>query len=89
MITIELPSDIEQQFREVVQESYHGNIQEAFSSFLRLHEKYGWKEVETHNDGSMEKLHLETAKRRRDELRSGGVQPIDGEEGLKRVRSKG
>ncbi len=34
----------------------------------------------------VEQLHLETAKRRRDELRSGRVQPIDGEEGLARVR---
>ena len=42
--------------------------------------------VGTHNDNPMEQRRLETAKRRRDELRSGDVQPIDGEEGLKRVR---
>jgi hypothetical protein len=44
MISVELPADIEQQFRDVVQKSYHGNIREAFASFLKLHNKYGWKE---------------------------------------------
>lgn len=44
MLSIELPTDVEQHLKEVVQKSYHGNIQVAISSFLRLHEKYGWKE---------------------------------------------
>lgn len=34
----------------------------------------------------LEDMHLDTAKRRRDELRAGKVQPIDGEEALARVR---
>ena len=40
----------------------------------------------THPDGDLERLHLDTAKRRRDELRTGKVQPIDGDEALARVR---
>jgi len=42
--------------------------------------------LETHIDGDLERIHLDTAKRRRDEVRSGRVQPIDGEEALVRVR---
>lgn len=42
--------------------------------------------LETHIDGDLERIHLDTAKRRRDEVHSGRVQPIDGEEALARVR---
>ncbi len=44
MLSIELPTDVEQHLKEVVQKNYNGNIQIAITSFLRLHEKYGWKE---------------------------------------------
>ena len=40
----------------------------------------------THIDRDIELMHIDTAKRRRDEIRSGQVQPIDGEEALARVR---
>ncbi len=42
--------------------------------------------LETHIDRDLERIHLDTAKRRRDEVRSSQVQPIDGEEALARVR---
>lgn len=42
--------------------------------------------LETHIDNDLERIHLDTAKRRRDEIRLGQVQPIDGEEALARVR---
>lgn len=42
--------------------------------------------IESHIDSDLERLHLDTAKRRRNEIRSGQVQPIDGEEALARVR---
>ena len=42
--------------------------------------------LETNIDHDLERLHLDTAKRRRDEIRSGQVQPVDGEEALARVR---
>lgn len=44
MITLNLPTTLEKHFREVVQESYGGNLQEAITAFLKLHEKYGLKE---------------------------------------------
>jgi hypothetical protein len=42
--------------------------------------------VETHIDRNLELMHIDIAKRRRDEIRSGHVQPIDGEEALAHVR---
>lgn len=44
MITIELPTDVERHLNEVVKKSYHGDLLTAMTSFLRLYEKYGWKE---------------------------------------------
>ena len=44
MLSIDLPSDIEKHLKSVVQKSYHGNLPYAIVSFLKLHEKYGWKE---------------------------------------------
>ncbi len=44
MLSLELPVELEQHFREVVQKDYHGSVREAFSSLLTLHDKYGWKE---------------------------------------------
>ena len=42
--------------------------------------------LETHTDRELERQHLDTAKRRRDEIRSGKVQPMDGDEALAHVR---
>lgn len=42
--------------------------------------------LEIHTDPDLERLHMTTAKRRRDEIRSGRVQPIAGEEALTHVR---
>jgi hypothetical protein len=44
MIALNLPSSLEKHFREVVRESYNGNLQVAIAAFLQLHDKYGWKE---------------------------------------------
>ncbi len=44
MLSIELPTEVEQHFKEIIQKNYNGNVQVAILSFLRLHEKYGWKE---------------------------------------------
>ncbi len=44
MIAIELSKPLEKHLRNVIQESYHGNVQVAIKVFLQLHEKYGWKE---------------------------------------------
>jgi len=42
--------------------------------------------VETHIDPSLEKLHLAHAKRRRGEIQSGKVAPVDGVAALQKVR---
>ncbi|MBM3236172.1 hypothetical protein FJZ31_07715 [Candidatus Poribacteria bacterium] len=44
MLSIDLPTELEHQLIEVIQKSYHGNIQVAIASLLHLHKKYGWKE---------------------------------------------
>ncbi len=44
------------------------------------------KEQKHEIESDLEQTHLETAKRRRDEIRSGKVQPVDGDEALARVR---
>lgn len=63
MLAVELPAEVETRFRDVVEKKYHGNMQEAFISLLRLFEKYGWKEqlrsdvdvirAEVHKKGGM------------------------------------
>ncbi len=44
MIAIDLPTNVEKRFLEVVQNGYKGNLQIAITSFLTLYKKYGWKE---------------------------------------------
>lgn len=44
MLSINLPTTLEKQLWDVVQDSYHGNLEAAIAAFLKLHKKYGWKE---------------------------------------------
>jgi hypothetical protein len=44
MIVLDLPEDLEKHFWNIVRDSYHGDLQAAVTAFLKLHEKYGWKE---------------------------------------------
>lgn len=44
MISIDLPRVLEKHFWEIVREDYNGDLQAAITAFLRLHEKFGWKE---------------------------------------------
>jgi hypothetical protein len=44
MLAINLPPALEKYLWTVVQDSYQGDVQAAMTAFLRLHEKYGWKE---------------------------------------------
>jgi hypothetical protein len=44
MLSLELSTEIEQHFQEVVQKNFRGNIGAAFTSLLLLHDKYYWKE---------------------------------------------
>ncbi len=42
--------------------------------------------LQTHIDPEVERAHLEVAIQRRNEIRSGGVQPLDGESVMARAR---
>ena len=44
MLSVNLPVDVEKRLRDVVEVNYHGDLIDAIKSFLKLHEKYGWKE---------------------------------------------
>ena len=44
MISIDLPRGLEKHFRDIVRDDYDGNLQAAIVAFLKLHEKFGWKE---------------------------------------------
>ena len=44
MLSIDLPTSLEKRLQEVVQDNYNGNFQVAIVTFLKLHDKYGWKE---------------------------------------------
>jgi len=44
MVSIKLPSRVEEHLKEVIQKSYNGDLELAMTAFLRLHDKYGWKE---------------------------------------------
>jgi len=44
MLSINLPTRLEKQLWDVVQDSYRGNLQVAMIAFIKLHKKYGWKE---------------------------------------------
>lgn len=44
MVSIELPTEVEEHLKEVIQKSYDGDLGLAMTAFPRLHEKYGWKE---------------------------------------------
>ena len=44
MVSLRLPAETEQRFRQVVQESYSGDVAVAVAALLKLHDKYAWKE---------------------------------------------
>lgn len=42
--------------------------------------------LESNVDPSLERLHIETVKRRRDEIRQGNIQPVNGKDALAKAR---
>ena len=74
MISIELPTPLEKQFWEIVQDDFGGDIQTAMKAFLKLHEKYGWKQQfledvesirsEVHRKGGIKTKHIDEAIKR-------------------------
>jgi hypothetical protein len=78
MISIDLPSTLEKRFWKVVRDSYHGDLQAAIKAFLKLHEKYGWKEQ-----------FFEDVKSIRTEVRRrGGIKEATIEDAVQRYRRK-
>jgi hypothetical protein len=76
MITLDLPEVLEKHFWDVVRDSYHGDLQVAMAAFLRLHDKYGWKEQ-----------FLKDIKSIREEMRrQGGIKEKTIEDAVKRYR---
>lgn len=76
MLSVELPKTVEKQLREVVRDSYQGDLSIAMLAFLRLHQKYGWKE----------QLHDDVRSVRAEVRRKGGVKAKTIEAAIKRHR---
>ena len=68
-----------------IQEVYESAIQLPLNIQAMLAEKLV-NNVETHIDPEMTRLHCDVAKRRRAEVLSGEVQPVEGNVALQRVR---
>jgi hypothetical protein len=78
MITLDLPETLEKHFWNIVRDSYHGDLQAAVIAFLKLHEKYGWKEQFVQDIRSVrEEVH-----------RTGGINERAIAEGVKRYREQ-
>lgn len=78
MISLELPTEVEKQFIDVVQESYDGSVQSAITSLLKLHEKYRWKEQLSEDVESI----------RAEVRRKGGISSKEIEQTIKKYRKK-
>jgi hypothetical protein len=76
MIVLDLPEDLEKHFWNIVRDSYHGDLQAAVTAFLKLHEKYGWKEQFVKDIKSV----------REEVRRAGGIKERVIEENVKRYR---
>ena len=76
MIAIELSKPLEKHLRDVIRESYQGNMQVAIKVFLQLHEKYGWKE----------QLLADVKSVRSEVQRRGGIKQTAIDEAIKRYR---
>ena len=76
MISIDLPRGLEQHLRDVVRDDYDGDLQAAISAFLKLHEKFGWKE----------QLCKDVTSIRSEVHRQGGIKTETIDEAIKRYR---
>jgi hypothetical protein len=69
------------------------NLDEIYNDALRLPDESKAQLAEllveylaTHIDPELEKIHLDTVKRRKEELNTGQVEPVNGKEGLAMAR---
>ena len=76
MISIDLPASLEKHFWDIVRDNYNGDLQVAITTFLKLHEKYGWKEQFLQDVHSI----------RSEVRRQGGIKEETIEKAIKRYR---
>ena len=76
MITLDLPETLEKHFWNIVRDRYNGDLQAAVTAFLKLHEKYAWKEQFVKDIKSV----------REEVRRAGGIKERAIEENVKRYR---
>ena len=69
------------------------NIDDIYNEALRLSDESKAQLAEklieylaTHIDPDLERVHLDTVKRRKEEMKTGQVEPVNGKEGLARAR---
>jgi hypothetical protein len=77
MITLDLPETLEKHFWNIVRDSYNGDLQAAVTAFLKLHERYGWKEQFVKDIKSV----------REEVRRAGGIKERVIDESVKRYRA--
>jgi hypothetical protein len=78
MISIDLPRGLEKRFWDVVRDDYDGDLQAAIKAFLKLHEKYGWKE----------QLREDVESVRSEVRRKGGIKEETVDDAVKKYRKK-
>jgi hypothetical protein len=78
MVSINLPSGLEKRFWDIVRDDYGGDLQVAIKAFLKLHEKYGWKE---HLREDVESIRSEVR-------RKGGIKAKRIDDAVKKYRKK-
>ena len=69
------------------------NIDDIYNEALRLSDESKAQLAEklieylaTHIDPDLERVHLDTVKRRKEEMKTGQVEPVNGKEGLTQAR---
>jgi flavodoxin len=76
MLSIELPTDVEKHFVDMIKRSYNGNVKSAIVSLMKMHDKYRWKEQLADDVNSI----------RKEVRRKGGIHSKDIENAIKNYR---
>ncbi|MDQ1352595.1 MAG: hypothetical protein QG657_2901 [Acidobacteriota bacterium] len=76
MLSIELPTNIEKHFIDMIKSSYNGNVKSAIISLMKMHDKYRWKEQLADDVNAI----------RKEVRRKGGIHSKDIESAIKKYR---
>ncbi|NIR49988.1 hypothetical protein GWO43_15935 [candidate division KSB1 bacterium] len=76
MISIDLPTPLEEHFWDVMKDDYNGDVQAAIQAFLELHERYAWKE----------QLREDVESIRSEVRREGGIKTQEIDDAIKKYR---